>query len=119
MLIAGREERAPKQARSHGNHLWKARRKAATLYRSVSPTLTAYGHAVQALWPWTVHEYPGIRAGMVKVLQGRAKPRTITHWMAGRRKAPQWAYQLLAAALERRIAEMQHALALIKKEAGD
>jgi hypothetical protein len=55
----------------------------------------------------------------VQLNEGRASKGAIGNWRTGRRRAPQWAYQLLAAAIERRIAELQHALALIKKEAGE
>jgi len=110
-------ERAPKRVSSQGKHLWHALHRAGTR-QAVSPTITPYGLASRALWPWTRHEYPGFRAGMVKVLGDRIKPLTVRHWVAGRRRAPQWAWHLLLNALERRRAELDHAIELAKKEAG-
>jgi hypothetical protein len=57
--------------------------------------------------------------GLAELIGNRASVHTLKDWCRGRRRVPQWAWQLLASAIERRIAELQHALALIKKEAGD
>jgi hypothetical protein len=117
MQQAGQEQRAPKRADGRGKHLWQALRRAGkvqTLERR-----TPYGEALAALFPWPLVRYPGIEAGSVQLNEGRASKGAIGNWRTGRRRAPQWAYQLLAAALERRRAEIDHALALIKKETGD
>ena len=107
-----------KRASGQGRHLWHALHRAGTR-QAVSPTLTAFGRACKALWPWTRHEYPGFRAGMVEVLGNRVKALSVRHWIAGRRRAPAWAWSLLLVALERRRAELDHAIELAKKEAGD
>jgi hypothetical protein len=50
------------------------------------------------------------------VLDGRASNGAIEHWRLGRRRAPQWAVTMLAQAIDRRIAELQHAKEILEKE---
>lgn len=74
---------------------------------------------MDALFPWPWALYPGKVKGTVAVLAGRITPAGLKHWARGVNRTPQWARELMAIAIERRIAELQHALALIKKETGD
>jgi hypothetical protein len=125
MQAATQPEPARKRADGRGKHLWQARRRAAHKQiethgaRRESRWQTPYAKARNALWPWSVFGYPGAMRGLTELIGSRASIHTVKDWCRGRRRPPQWAWQLLTAAIERRIAELQHALALIKKEAGD
>lgn len=79
---------------------------------------TALNAAAKALFPWSEENYPGILRGMFELFGGRAARYTIRDWRRGRRKSPAWAKQMMADALEKRIAEMQAALDAIKKAGG-
>ena len=70
------------------------------------------------LWPWSAASYPGIRAGLLATLCGRAAWQSIIDWRYGRRRAPQWAVTMLTQAIDRRIAELEHAKAILEKEKG-
>lgn len=105
-------------ARSPQNHVWLARRRRGTFtaISRKSPTAGVFGRVVGALWPWSAADYPGIRRGMLALLAGRVRVPGLRHWMADRRRAPLWAWQLLCSALDRRIAELEHARALARAE---
>ena len=116
MQLAPSTERAPKRADGRGKHLWQANRKAAP--RQIGKGARSnYGQAGESIYAWSIYGYPGLIEGLRR-LNGRASSHAIRDWIRGRRKAPQWAWILLASAIERRIGELQHALALAKKEAG-
>lgn len=107
-----------KRKDGRGNHLLGALRNSA-YYRTPTRSLTAFGRGCAALWPWSVNAYPGLQQGLLATFQQRPAWQTIIDWRFGRRRAPQWAIELLRAALMRRRDEIDHALALIKKETGD
>lgn len=54
---------------------------------------------VNYLWPWTAHNYPGLRGGMLSVLARPVTWGAVQHWFHGRRPLPGWA----ARAIEDRI----------------
>ncbi len=74
---------------------------------------------MHALWPWGAAEYPGIKRGLASTFADRAAWQSIVNWQVGKRRMPAWAWSLLIHALERRRAELDHAIELAKKEAGD
>lgn len=116
MQLAPGAERAPKRADGRGKHLWRTLRRLGKTKKLTCPS--PYDKGVSALFPWPVVAYPGPRVGMQAVLDRRARMTAVDNWRAGRRRAPQWAWHLLIAALERRRAEIDHALETAKKEAG-
>ena len=77
--------------------------------------------ALNVLYPWSVagnlrgrKRYPGVYAGTVALLRGKAKPDTLKDWCSGRRKAPRWFVAVLDAELadqEKSIREARSALA--------
>jgi hypothetical protein len=77
--------------------------------------------ALNVLYPWSVagnlrgrKRYPGVYAGTVALLRGKAKPDTLKDWCSGRRNAPKWFVAVLDAELaeqERSIREARSALA--------
>ena len=77
--------------------------------------------ALNVLFPWSVagnlrdrKRYPGVYAGTVALLRGKAKPDTLKDWCSERRKAPRWFIAVLDAELaeqERSIREARSALA--------
>jgi hypothetical protein len=77
--------------------------------------------ALNILFPWSVagnlrgrKRYPGICAGGVALLVGKAKAHTLKDWCNGRRKAPRWFIAVLDADLaeqEKSIREARSALA--------
>lgn len=70
--------------------------------------------AADALFPWQEpFDYPGFTIGLHKLFRGRASPHTIRDWRRGKRKAPAWARALLLEAVEKRIAALEHARALL------
>lgn len=77
---------------------------------------TAIDAAARVLAPWTWGAYPGVQKIMQAALLGRAAVDTIKDWRRGRYKTPQWARDLLLAAIDARMAELQHAKALLEKE---
>jgi hypothetical protein len=65
--------------------------------------------ALNVLFPWSVaanlrgrNRYPGIYAGGVALLEGKAKAHTLKDWLNGRRKAPRWFVAVLDAELAER-----------------
>jgi hypothetical protein len=53
--------------------------------------------ACRVLFPWSNaankrgrQAYPGVHGGPCALVQGRAAPRTVRDWCAGRRNAPRW-----------------------------
>ena len=77
--------------------------------------------ALNVLYPWSVagnlrgrKRYPGVYAGTVALLRGKAKPDTLKDWCSGRRNAPKRFVAVLDAELaeqERSIREARSALA--------
>jgi hypothetical protein len=58
--------------------------------------------ALNVLLPWSIaanlrgrYRYPGIYAGTVTLLGGKAKPDTLKDWCSGRRNAPRWFVEVL------------------------
>ena len=115
MQLAPSTEHAPKGSGARAKHLYRARR--ATAHLRQPGKRSDYGRAGESIYAWSVYAYPGLAEGLRR-LNGRASFHTVVDWIRGRRKAPQWAWVLLASAIERRITELQHALELAKKEAG-
>ena len=109
---------AQKRVNGRAKHLWPTLRRPETLTYQTTQRGTC-GKAVDALFPWTLANYPGRIKGALAVLNGRATARSLKNWMRGDRRAPQWAWVLIVLAIERRIVDLQHALELAKKEAGD
>ena len=105
-----------KRASAHGKHLYLARRRGAPV-QSVERRLSAFGRGGEGLFPWSIYTYPGLFVGVGRLFEGRAAGETVRDWIRGRRRAPQWALVLLAAAIERRIAELAHVLELVRVEA--
>ena len=65
--------------------------------------------ALGVLFPWSVaanlrsrKRYPGVYAGSVALLRGKAKPDTLKDWCSGRRNAPRWFVGFLDAELAER-----------------
>jgi hypothetical protein len=65
--------------------------------------------ALHVLFPWSVaahlrgrRRYPGVYAGTVDLLRGKAKPDTLKDWCRGRRNAPKWLVGFLDAELAER-----------------
>ena len=114
----GMSERTAKRASARGKHLLRARR-ATAIHQWQQRRRSGLGKAVDTLFPWQLATYPGRINGAVAMLQGRVSAPTLKHWLRGNRRAPRWAWALLAIELERRRAELDHALELAKKEAGD
>jgi len=117
MDLAPGAERAPNRVRGRQGHLWWARRRAAPPRKATA--LSDLGKAVQPLFPWHVVEYPGLLAGLSQLFGGRASTHTIRDWIRGRRKAPKWAWALVALEAEKRATAFLHVAELAKKEAGD
>jgi len=115
--LARMSERTAKSVNGRGKHLWHALRRHGKTRTLATPS--PFDKGVSALFPWPVVGYPGPRQGMQAVLDRRAAVPAVDNWRAGRRRAPRWAWALLAIELERRRAELDHALELAKKEAGD
>jgi hypothetical protein len=72
--------------------------------------------ALNVLFPWSVaanlrgrKRYPGIYAGTVALLRGKAKPDTLKDWCSGRRSAPKWFVAFLDAELAERQRLIQEA----------
>ncbi len=61
--------------------------------------VTPFARAAQTLRPGATGR------DLVQLLDGRAKRSVALHWYAGRRQAPQWSLQLLAAKIRQQIAE--------------
>lgn len=116
---------ARKRADGRGKHLWQAQRRAAHKQiethgaRRESRWQSPYAKGRNALWPWSVFGYPGPMQGLAELIGSRASWHTLRDWCRGRRRPPQWAWQLLLTALERRRAEIDHAIEIAKKEASD
>lgn len=73
--------------------------------------------ACRALFPWSnaVNKrdrkaYPGAHGGPCALVQGRAAPRTVRDWCAGRRNAPRWFVAVLRDQLLARRAAIDAAL---------
>ena len=90
-----------------------------SLKQNIAPN--AIRVALDVLFPWSSaahlrgrNRYPGIYAGTVGLLRGKAKPDTLKDWCSGRRNAPKWFVAVLDAELaeqERSIREARSALA--------
>jgi hypothetical protein len=72
--------------------------------------------ALNVLFPWSVagnlrgrKRYPGVYAGTVALLRGKAKPDTLKDWCSGRRNAPRWFVGFLDAELAERQRLIQEA----------
>lgn len=107
-----------KQARGRCEHLWAAIRRHAYTRRRTRPP-TTLGKALDVLWPWSAANYPGMVAGAAQTFQDRVKRETIASWRNGRRRAPKWAWGLIAIEAEKRAQELLRVAELAKKEAGD
>jgi hypothetical protein len=118
MLQAIEAARPKKQASARGKHLAWARRTPGT-HQWTPQRRAPFGRSLDALFPWQQATYPGKLKGFLNVLNGRASRAALKHWLRGTRRTPKWALHLAAVAIEKRIAELQHALAIIKKETGD
>lgn len=116
---APRAESNPVQfaKRSPHKHPKPFRRLPAPFYDWIA-SQSPYNVALRALFPWGVGEYPGILRGARALMLGRAAKDTIRDWRRGKRRAPQWAIDLAAAAIRERMASLAHALAILEKEKG-
>lgn len=63
---------------------------------------TIWGKAMQWLLPWPQEGYPGVKAGVVELLSGRASWAAFKHWRAGRHAGPEWFSSQLADMIEGR-----------------
>jgi hypothetical protein len=77
----------------------------------------AIAAACRALFPWSNaankrdrQAYPGAHGGPCALVQGRAAPRTMRDWCAGRRNAPRWFVAVLRDQLLARRAAIDAAL---------
>ena len=68
--------------------------------------------ALNVLFPWSVagnlrgrKRYPGVYAGTVALLRGKAKADTLKDWSSGRRNAPRWFIAFLDAEARKGLAE--------------
>jgi len=90
-----------------------------SLKQNIAPN--AIRVALNVLFPWSVasnlrgrKRYPGVYAGTVTLLRGKAEPDTLKDWVSGRRPAPRWFVAFLDAELaerERLIEEARRDLA--------
>jgi len=85
-----------------------------TFKRNIAPN--AIRVALNVLFPWSVagnlrdrKRYPGVYAGTVGLLRGKAKPDTLKDWSSGRRNAPRWFVGFLDAELAERQRLIQEA----------
>ena len=60
--------------------------------------------ALNYLWPWPKHAYPGIRKGTALSLGRQLTWGAVRHWFTGRNPLPAWAAEALAEAIEARVA---------------
>ena len=74
--------------------------------------------ALDVLFPWSSaaylrgrNRYPGIYAGGVALLGGKAKPDTLKDWCSGRRNAPRW----FVAVLDAELAEQERVIQAARK----
>jgi hypothetical protein len=78
--------------------------------------------AIDCLFPWSSaanlrgrSRYPGIYAGTVTLLGGKAKPDTLKDWCSGRRNAPNWFVAVLRDRLLQQRQEIDAALEALEK----
>lgn len=107
--------RAPPSATraKHGQGRHHAPRKRLRAPHRLKTYPDPFAVAAVALFPWGADAYPGFAKALSAALLGRASPHTIRDWRRGKRKAPAWARALLREAIERRIAELEHARAIL------
>jgi hypothetical protein len=120
-MVAGMEQAQStgptrKRASARGRHLLASRRLRVT-HQYERKRRSVAGMAADALFPWPMFAYPGRNGGILVLLRGRVSASAWKQWSHGGRRAPQWALVLLAAAIERRIAELAHVLELVRVEA--
>ena len=96
------------------SHHWKGTKRAAPDYGIASEAPT--NAAITRLFPWTVATYPGRLKGALILLQDRAAADSIRDWRRGKRRAPQWARDILIRELARRAAEFHEAIEMLQKE---
>lgn len=113
--VADRDGARPARAGGRGKHLFAALRRRAHV-QTRRRVQVVFGRVCDVLLPWSATSYPGQERGVSAALDGRAGRTTIVDWRIGRRRAPLWAWQLLCSALDRRIAELEHARALARAE---
>ena len=101
------EIEATRGKRAPGRHHWTVTKRGAP--RFLMPPRSSFTIALQALYPSPAI---GLLAG-AKALFPRAAAYTIRDWRRGKRKAPAWARALLREAIDKRLAELQHAKALL------
>ena len=75
--------------------------------------------ALDVMFPWSNasnlrgrERYPGVYAGTVALLRGKAKPDTLKDWCSGRRNAPKW----FVAFLDAELAEQQRLIDKARKD---
>ena len=81
--------------------------------------------ALDVLFPWTnapnlrgrTH-YPGIHAGSLALLRGKASPDTLKDWSSGRRNTPRWFVAVLEGELRARRAAIDEALGTLQDYRG-
>lgn len=69
---------------------------------AISASLNPIGKALCWLYPWDAWSYPGLIAGVMWLLRGRATWGAVKHWRDGRRRVPEWAATVLADYIEAR-----------------
>ena len=77
---------------------------------------TAIDSATWGIFPWAMETYPGITNGMLAILQNRVTRGALRDWRANRRRAPQWAYELIIDYLDNRASELTNITEQLKKE---
>jgi hypothetical protein len=83
-------------------------------------TATGIDAAIHYIWPeggWR-EQFAGVHAAAAAFLNHRAKPETIRKWRQGRRRAPQWAVDMILAELRKRMGELARAIEALEKENG-
>lgn len=57
---------------------------------------------VNALWPWSRHDYPGRQRGFLSSIGRPLTWGAVKHWRSGRNRLPAWAARAMAGQLEER-----------------
>lgn len=55
--------------------------------------------ALNYLYPWTRHDYPGLQASAVALFGRGIRWSGVQHWLSGRARLPTWAAETMAAKL--------------------
>lgn len=105
------------QLRTRRKHVFAKPIRSAPI-RQMAPH-TPLQRATALLWPHGIDDYPGPRYGLYHLFKGRAAIYTIRDWRRGRRRTPQWARDILVAALKKKAAAFEAAARELEQETRD